>query len=265
MFTPFPHKCAPPNPLSGCSGAEQVFFELPKLSTELLSSVNTIQQHGRAVLSFKSLELAHQATYTCHAVSVKKGIQKTRRFELVVFPDESKEEEVKDKEERMRVREGEELAEWEARNMWQKVEEEEEGGEKEGEEGEREGGEGFLEEEKQPDAGNPADSKFSVPVFETMEDRAKVSYNNTSHNLSVLYNSFFTSRCSTREKRWMNFAHDLVWTTSSTNCLLHHHARSGDKTKSTPTIDTFSLTRNTRSSSALCPRSAAPISSWWCL
>ena len=50
-------------------GADEVKFKLPRLREKLLSSVRTTQQFGKATLTFSTLELGHQATYTCHALS----------------------------------------------------------------------------------------------------------------------------------------------------------------------------------------------------
>ena len=118
-----------------------MFFELPNLETNLLSSVTNQRQYGRAVLEFGRVELGHQGTYVCHAVN-RRGDRESRTFDMVVFPGEDKNEEREEEEEEREEGEGEDRLEVEIESLGENI---------------------------------AVDSQFSVPVFETMEDRAQVS------------------------------------------------------------------------------------------
>ena len=76
VFVPLSLSLSLSPPPSSISGAEQVYFELPRLNSRLLSSVKTVQQYGKATLTFSRLELGHQASYICHAVSVRRHLEK---------------------------------------------------------------------------------------------------------------------------------------------------------------------------------------------
>ena len=133
-----------------------MYFELPQLEAPLLSSVANYREYGRAVLTFERLELGHQATYICHVVS-SQGTKHLRAFEMVVFPGEKKE----DQSERETARERENDMGEEGvseRHIRRRVSEGEEAG---------------IDEEEAAAGG--VDRHFSVPVFDTMEDRARVS------------------------------------------------------------------------------------------
>ena len=197
-------------------GADEVKFKLPRLREKLLSSVRTTQQFGKATLTFSTLELGHQATYTCHALSTRRGLRKSRGFQLVVLRREEKDKSLEgveeggrvvegkvenEEEERDGVREGEEREGEEMEGVREGEGEEREGDEVEGvrvegeerDEGEREGGEVMEErgkgreeleergkgrEELEEEA---IDAAGAGPVFETMEDRAKVGNSTPIH------------------------------------------------------------------------------------
>ena len=133
-----------------------MFFELPNLSRELRSSVKASTQEGGAILVFKRVELGHQAKYVCHAVD-KNGMQKNGIVDMVVSQRDKK---------------GAELGE---QNRDAVRKEEERGGDKGrragGDEEKSEGGE----EKAKADNGGVATTQRTVPSFDSMEDRAKVS------------------------------------------------------------------------------------------
>ena len=170
-------------------GADEVKFQLPRLREKFLSSVRTTQQFGQATLTFSTLELGHQATYTCNALSTGRGLRKSRGFRLVVLRREEKDKSIEEVVDMGRVVEGEVENENEEEERAGVREGDEVEGVREGEEGnegEREGGEVMeqrgegregaeeLEEEARDAAG-------AGPVFETMEDRAKVGKSTLIH------------------------------------------------------------------------------------
>ena len=185
-----------------------MFFELPKLSRDLLSSIRAGAQVGGAVLSFVRVQRGHKAKYICHAVN-KAGFEKigivdvdvTERGQLYRTDGQGGVEGV---EERDGVREE---VKWESDEEGGEGEEGEGGGRREGGNGGKtEGGEGQqggegegrgreegdeweVEKRKEVEEGkgreekrvvdlggaHPDSAVSTVPTFKTMEDRAKVS------------------------------------------------------------------------------------------
>ena len=179
-----------------------MFFELPKISQDLKSSVQTRMREGGATLLFPHVELGHQAKYTCTAVG-RNGVKKRSVVDMVVRPreeaydagvmEEVEEEEGwgrEEKEERERGQEGEKEKEDLDQRGKMGGREERVRGERERRGDERERGE----EEKRSQVergrgerrvgevdmisdgvrGDPKSIDFAVPIFESMEDRAKV-------------------------------------------------------------------------------------------